>query len=413
MKKIILATVLLGMMLLAQSAGAKSLEDILKEKGVITEGDYKEVKKSEPVSYKPGQGFTLLTPDEKFRLNIGGYIQPRYTFTDKEGTEDVSEWKVNRAKFYLRGNAFSKDLTYKLQLEFTKGNSATLLDDAYLSYKFVDEAQGQGGQYKVPYTRQWLDPSYQQEFVERSNATDTFRYGRDAGLMVFGKIAGGIVNYNVGWWGGAGQSQAQTTGGNAYGGRITIDPLGFMPYTEAELEDRQKPLLSVGANYVRDTFAGTRTGTTTTLNSNNVIFAGTNGWLGKNLSLFTVSEKIDVDNAGADIAFMWRGLFIEAEYFFGQATGQDSKTQVIAQGYYAQAGYMIIPRHLEVAARYSYVDPNRDRSKDLHTEIQGAVSYYFFQHALKLQTDFTQIHQDAATKETNDYQWRLQAQIMF
>jgi len=91
----------------------------------------------------------------------------------------------------------------------------------------------------------------------------------------------------------------------------------------------------------------------------------------------------------------------------------DSKKQVIGQGYYAQAGYLIIPKHLEIAARYSYVDPNRDRSKDLQIEIQGAISYYFFKHGLKLQTDFTQIHKEATTKETNDYQLRVQAQVIF
>jgi phosphate-selective porin len=226
-------------MLLAQSAGAKSLEDILKEKEVISEEEYKEVTKSKPkpaVSYKPGQGFTLMTPDEQFRMNIGGYIQPRYTFTDNEGKDNSSEWKINRAKFYLRGHAFSKDLTYKLQLELTKGNSTTLLDDAFLSYRIVDEVQGTMGQYKVPYVRQWLNSSYLLQFVERSNASDTFRAGRDTGLMAFGKIAGGIVNYNVGWWGGLGQSTPRSAStDNAYGARVTFDPFGSFPYSESDL----------------------------------------------------------------------------------------------------------------------------------------------------------------------------------
>lgn len=245
-----------------------------------------------------------------------------------------------------------------------------LLEDAYLSYRIIDEAQVTAGQYKVPYVRQWLVPAHQQQFVDRSNATDSFRAGRDDGLMLFGKIANGLVNYNVGWWGGLGQTKWRSTSAdNAYGARITFDPFGLMPYTEADLENRKKPLLSVGANYFRDTFQATRTGTSTALESNNITFAGTNGWLGKNLSIFTRSEKIDVDNAGFDAAFMWRGFSAQAEYFFGQATGQDSEIQAIAQGYYVQAGYLIIPQRLEVAARYSYVDPNRDRPKDLQTEI--------------------------------------------
>jgi hypothetical protein len=49
-------------MLVSQGAQAKTLEDILKEKGVITEADYKEVQKSKPAySYTLGKGFTFTS----------------------------------------------------------------------------------------------------------------------------------------------------------------------------------------------------------------------------------------------------------------------------------------------------------------------------------------------------------------
>lgn len=52
---------------MSQLAEAKTLEDILKEKGVITEEDYKAVTKSRPLDYKLGKGFTFTAPDEKFQ----------------------------------------------------------------------------------------------------------------------------------------------------------------------------------------------------------------------------------------------------------------------------------------------------------------------------------------------------------
>ena len=73
----------------AQSAGAKTLEEVLKEKGVITEADYNEIiktaPKSKPVDYKLGQGFTFTSPDEKFLLSLGGQMQFRYTFNELDG----------------------------------------------------------------------------------------------------------------------------------------------------------------------------------------------------------------------------------------------------------------------------------------------------------------------------------------
>lgn len=42
---------LLAMALVGQNAFAKTLEDVLKEKGLITEEDYKEVTKVKPLDY--------------------------------------------------------------------------------------------------------------------------------------------------------------------------------------------------------------------------------------------------------------------------------------------------------------------------------------------------------------------------
>jgi hypothetical protein len=74
---------------------------------------------------------------------------------------------------------------------------------------------------------------------------------------------------------------------------------------------------------------------------------------------------------------------------------------------------MIIPKTLEVAFRYSYLDPNRDVAKDLMTEQIGAVSYYFNKHNLKLQGDVGNIHDQANGTYRDNMQYRVQAQIIF
>jgi phosphate-selective porin len=69
---------------------------------------------------------------------------------------------------------------------------------------------------------------------------------------------------------------------------------------------------------------------------------------------------------------------------------------------------------MEVAARYSYVDPNRNKANDLQAEAQGVVSYYFYGHNLKVQADYSNIHkQVAANRTTDDKQVRIQAQVVF
>jgi phosphate-selective porin OprO/OprP len=273
----------------------------------------------------------------------------------------------------------------------------------------MNEAQLLLGQEKVQFARQEITSSGAQQFVDRANATDTFKMGRDTGLMIHGKIAKGLLNYNLGVYGGLGQNTPRSTANNnAFAARVTVNPLGDMPYSEADLEQSEKPLVSIGANYFMDTLKKTNA---TTLETNNLSFAGSSGWLGKGRSTFGATEKVDIDSFGIDAAFKWMGFSAQGEYFMGQAEGQDSAKKLRARGFYTQAGYFIIPKHLELAARYSYVDPNRDTSQDLQSEIQGAVSYYFSKHNLKLQADVTNIHKQP--NRSDDLQYRVQAQIIF
>ena len=105
---------------------------------------------------------------------------------------------------------------------------------------------------------------------------------------------------------------------------------------------------------------------------------GPPGWLRKaaaNTAIFDNTERVDVGTYGSDAAFKWRGFSAQGEYF-GKAEGQNLGRTVHSRGFYGQAGYFLLPKKLEVAARYSSVDPNRDKSEDLQIEVTGAVSCY-------------------------------------
>jgi len=107
------------------------------------------------------------------------------------------------------------------------------------------------------------------------------------------------------------------------------------------------------------------------------------------------------------------GFSLQGEYLLGQAEAQSNSRILRAHGFYAQAGYMIIPKKLEAAIRYSYLDPNRDVANDNTIETIGAVSYYFDKHNLKLQGDVGNIHKQTSTGPTDDMQYRVQVQLIF
>ena len=430
MKKKVLAVAALASAVAVQCAGAKTLEDVLKEKGVITEADYQEVTKSKPVTYTLGKGFTFTTPDEKFQLNFGGRMQFRYTFTDFDVNNagattksDLSQWDVKRIRLISQGYAYTKDLTYKLELDaraLASSTNAKGLIETYLNYRFIDEAQLKVGQMKTPFSRQELTSDGALQFVDRSIVVDAFKPTYDIGAMLNGRIADGLAYYYAGVYGGAGQSTTRNTNDNLFVARAVVNPLGDLPYSEADLDMTKKPLVSIGANYFYNVVNKTGAALDVTIPNYaatpSSTSPGSGGWLGRNFNkpgFAATNDKLDVNSYGGDLAFKWMGFSFQSEYLLGQAESKTTGGLLRAQGYYVQAGYTVLPKKLEVAMRYSYLDPDRNVKNNLVTETIGAVSYYFNKHNLKLQGDVANIHDQAAGVLKDDKQYRVQAQIIF
>ena len=461
MKKRIAIAGLLAMALAAQSAGAKTLEDVLKEKGVITEADYNDIvksaPKSAPVAYKLGSGFSFTAPDEKFQLTIGGQVQARYTFTQKDGANavsNVSAWNIPRARTFFSGYFLSKDLTFKSYQDWaalnnwntgtTNSNTSKVMLETLINYRIVDEAQFRIGQDKVQYSRQYITSSSQNEFVDNSFVTSAFVPTYDTGVSVLGSVAKGLFTYNAAWVGGNGQNTIAGDNNNSYNFRLTLNPFGEFQYSESDIQGSAKPQLTMGTSYYHDNVrlnyaAATTSSTTpavttpaaTTVETTNLGYLNTTtGWLGKNLSTFTTgapaSENINVQMLEFDTAFKWMGLAVQAEYFWGQANSSvRSSKNVISKGFYAQAGYMVLPKTVELAVRYNWMDYNAYKTDSLKSEVQGAISWYINSHNLKLQADVTSSTYQAnaansnsaaapaAGKSNTDTIFRTQAQVLF
>jgi len=421
MKRLVFAAGFLAFLLTCQAGSARTLEEVLKEKGVITEADFREVAGSKPVEYQPGKGFTFTSSDGKFQLSLAGRGQFQYQYVDKDDVngpaQETGVSKIRRFKVSLGGYAFTRDLTYRVQVDLAKSGTAQMLDDAWINYRFTDAAQVQAGQFKVPFARGELTSDGALQFVDRANAVDAFKPSYDVGAMVQGKVAGGMLAWNAGLFNGTGQSGTRTTNSGAWAARLVFSPFGEVRYSEADLENTPSPLLSLGAGYFSNTLKRNANATFLDTTTTTPPYAGTSGWLGKaaaNTAVFDNTERVDVGTFGFDAAFKWRGLSAQGEYFGGKAEGQNRGRTVHSRGYYGQAGYFLLPKRLEVAARYSGVDPNREKSQDLQVEVTGAVSYYFQGHDLKLQGDYTNIHTQFAGKQaTDDKQVRVQAQLAF
>ena len=168
-------------------------------------------------------------------VRFTGYLQGRETYRDGVGLTG----SLNRARLAAYGSA-AKDVTWRIQGEFRTGSVGTgkasvSLQDAYIRYK-PGQFGIQVGQFKTPFTREFITSLADVETADRSTVVDSIAPKRDIGIMAdyaFGPTA----TVTLGVFNGEGQNvTANTDSTLLWVGRATARP---MPY------------LSLGVNVAR------------------------------------------------------------------------------------------------------------------------------------------------------------------
>jgi phosphate-selective porin OprO/OprP len=382
--------------------------------------------------------------DEKYSLNFRIALQTQFLYQTHSTEQRFSEvtFKIRRAKFFWFGNAFSKNLDYKFEINFAAGTLQDALEYAYVDYRFFNPLRVEVGQFKVPYNRQQINGSERQEFPERSLASDAFRFNAvdantstictlpgggtvtgsgitcgagatqvtlpsnslrafqfDPGIMIHGDAAGKKFEYYAAVTNGSGNTRLNVNKAPLVTGRLVGNILGQYGYSESDVEYSEHPALTIGAS---------------------------GGFDDQDL---THTKFIQ---AGAETGFKYKGFALQAEYYYrndriGTFTDAAGKTQPNIKGflpghsndhgYYAQAGYFVIPHHFEIAARASQLflaGPFNNKG-----EFSAGFNYYILGHDLKIQTDYSFLRNSVDPSKFNgssiqdDHRIRVQLQTWF
>jgi len=330
------------------------------------------------VSWKGGKT-TVKTKNAQ--LVLSNRLQVRWTETDPEGAPSKGSFRIRRFKTKLEGWAYSKNLTYELQVNWPDPKP---LEDANIAYDFTGTKllTLKAGQFKVPFGRQELTSSGSQEFVDRSLVSAEFAKGRDIGLELGSRLAGGKLEARFGIFNGAGRN-ATANDNNKYqlDARLTWQPWGDAKYVEGDPEVSTQPLLALAVQYEANDRRGA-----------------------------TAGNDIKRKTHGADFVFKYKGLFLFGEYFSADDTPETGRPYT-REGFNLQAGYFVIPQTLELALRYAELDPSDLVRHDTRKEKGLALGYFFNKHAHKLQADFRRLSDKATGKDTDEI--RVQYQLIF
>jgi phosphate-selective porin len=170
---------------------------------------------------RPAAAAERTAPADTFKLRVSGRVQSLYQYSAPDSEADAkltggaagtraqaqatSMLRIRRGRLVMEGFAYDPRLEYNVQLELA-GQSVSL-KRAFVNWRLAGAgAQLRAGKFKVPFGRQQLTSSFQQQLADRSLVSDEFAKGDDDGVMVWGLPAGGRLEYYAGVFNGEGNN---------------------------------------------------------------------------------------------------------------------------------------------------------------------------------------------------------------
>jgi hypothetical protein len=206
----------------------------------------------------------------------------------------------------------------------------TLLD-AYGNYVVAEGVQIRIGQFKVPYSRQWLTGAGQLQLMDRSIVTNVFTPGRDIGIMGHDVVKFGENPEDMAleWAFGLFNGDGINVSGNdnnwlGWCARLGFYPMGMVAYGESNFAAGDAVKFGIAGSY----------------------YSVRNRPLG---------NTVKNDQWEIDAVVTWAGLYATGEYH-SATINPDGESSMDFSGWFLQAGYLFADNTFEVIARYSIID---------------------------------------------------------
>ena len=107
---------------------------------------------------------------------------------------------------------------------------------------------------------------------------------------------------------------------------------------------------------------------------------------------------------GGELNLEYNALSVKGEYIRGQ---EGNSNPIVHQGWYGQAGYFIVPKHLQGVFRYDWYDPNLAKTQVNSTYYDFGLNY-FFNVWTKFQLYYSLRNQQGPTVNNNMFEAQLQ-----
>lgn len=357
-----------------------------------------------------GKGLNFSPQDSSFQLKFGFRFQTLYQgVMDLETNDYEDRLLTRRSRLKFDGWAFNPNVVYKVELAISNrdhrsghipesGNTANIVLDAAVKWKFAPGWQLWFGQTKLPGNRERVISSQKLQFVDRSLVNSRYTLDRDLGVQLRhkSKMGNAVVNQAIALSMGEGRNiiSANPGGGHQITGRIEFLPMGDFTskgdYFSSDLKREGTPKLSLGI--------------TGDFNDNAVRQRGNLGGFNTDASGEYITT--DLTTLMVDAHFKYNGFSALSEYAYKSST-EDLGNFGVGQGFVIQGGYLT-DKNVEIAGRYTTIMAETNSTISDITEYTLGLSKYVIGHSLKVQTD---ISLQDNPNNSNDLVYRLQVEV--
>jgi phosphate-selective porin OprO/OprP len=280
-----------------------------------------------------------VTAGKAFKL--AGYTQLLGT-VQESGVDSLA---VRRSRFTLAGEIL-KNLKAKVAVDIVR---SPVLVEAQFDAVFTEFASLRFGQFLVPFGVESAVSTADLDMINRSQPVDKLApgrdigtLGRDVGLALTGKFS--LFEYTAGVFNGAGANKADTNDKKDFAGRFGLRPLEF---------------LSVGASLYKGSYSAT-----------------------------VGAPSVRRDRTGIDAGLTFGNVSLKGEYIRAVDDATDKR------GWFAQAGWFVLPKTLQVLAKFDGFDKDTAAAND-RTNLSTIGLNWFFADRTKIQVNYEYLRNES------------------
>lgn len=351
-------------------------------------------KKSPPPIKFSRKGLELSDSKGNFTSRINWRLQSRYSYPfdsdprtpgafTKQGGKDFD---FRRARFKAEGVVFRPWIEYSIEHDLV--NNRLLTADVTIAR--FEGLQFKFGQWKANYSRERVDSSGKQQFAERSIVNRVFTLDRQKGAMVTGRLMKGTLGDSR-YYGGVFSGTGRGISSRDERGRSPLLVARYqwnflkrdVEHSQSDLAYHEKPAASLAFA------AASNRGRYTRFSSSGG--GQLEGFAAGDPGQYSIRQYLE------ETALKYRGFSYQQEFHWKRIIDHKNLRTTRLRGSYAQAGYFFhhlapaIPKQLETAFRYAFVDRDTSAPDDLLQEFTFAVNWFFEGHSNKLTFDVSRL----------------------